>query len=427
MPVHYILCLLLVLNVAPLLGQSNGKKDAAAIKTIAKKNEVPVYLEVVLKAGEKLEDLLERFDLSNYECNKEQFYKINNLKRHARLKPGTKYKMPVQLLKYNGKSIRSTLNITDWQIAKRIDTYNREALERGLREDNFLTSRDLWMPWHELNCPDQGEITESLPARKVSKTTGSSVAAEPTSSKGARVFPIFGPKYENTPLASNRLRGKVFYIVSGHGGPDPGARGKRAGHTLCEDEYAYDVSLRLLRLLISHGASAYMIVRDRNDGIRDEDHLQCDKDEKVWGNLEIPLDQRERLQQRCDLINEMTERNLKAGIEDQTLVEIHVDSRSELARTDVFFYYRPESEPSHLLALRIQRTFMEKYRRAQGQRLFNGTVTPRYLFMLRETTTPRAVYIELGNIQNGWDQQRLVIKNNRQAVANWLCDALMEK
>lgn len=427
MPVHYILCLLLVLHAVPLLGQSNGKKDAAPIKTIAKKNEAPVYLEVVLKAGEKLEDLLERFDLSNYECNKEQFYKINNLKRQTRLKPGTTYKMPIQLLKYNGKSIRSTLNITDWQIAKRVDAYNREALERGLREDNFLKSRDLWMPWHELNCPGQGEITESLPARKVSKTTGSSVASEPTSSKGARVFPIFGPKYENTPLTSKRLRGKVFYIVSGHGGPDPGARGKRAGHTLCEDEYAYDVSLRLLRLLIGHGASAYMIVRDRNDGIRDEDHLQCDKDEKVWGNLEIPLDQRERLQQRCDLINELTERNLKAGIEDQTLVEIHVDSRSELARTDVFFYYRPESEPSHILALRIQRTFMEKYRRAQGQRLFNGTVTPRYLFMLRETTTPRAVYIELGNIQNGWDQQRLVIKNNRQAVANWLCDALMEK
>lgn len=425
MSFHYVLPLLLVLNLTSLLGQTNGKNKAATIKTIAKKNGAPVYLEAVLKTGEKLDDLLERFDLSNYDCNKDQFYKINNLKRHARLKAGVFYKLPIQLLQYNGKSIRTSLNITDWQIAKRIDTYNREALERGLRSDNFLKSRELWMPWHELNCPDQGEISESLPARKVSKSTGSSVAAEPTSGKGARVYPIFGKKYENTPLASRRLRGKVFYIVSGHGGPDPGAQGRRGRHTLCEDEYAYDVSLRLLRLLISHGASAYMIVRDRNDGIRDEDHLLCDKDENVWGNLEIPRDQRERLQQRSDLINDMTERNLQAGIKDQTLVEIHVDSRSELARTDVFFYYRPESEPSHLLALRIQRTFMEKYRRAQGQRLFNGTVTPRYLFMLRETTTPKAVYIELGNIQNGWDQQRLVLKNNRQAVANWLCDALM--
>jgi N-acetylmuramoyl-L-alanine amidase len=35
------------------------------------------------------------------------------------------------------------------------------------------------------------------------------------------------------------------------------------------------------------------------------------------------------------------------------------------------------------------------------------------------------VYIELANIQNDWDQQRLVLKNNRQAIANWICHALL--
>lgn len=426
MPFRIVFFLLSLLYGGAVCSQPIGKNNAAAPKTATQKDGSPVYLQTVAQNGENMEALLERFGLSDYDCNKDHFCKINNVKRTARLKPGSSYKLPIQLLKYNGKSIRTTLNITDWQVAKRIDNFNREALERGLREDNFLQSRSLWMPWHELNCPDQGEITESTPVRNGKKSTGVSVAAEPTSGKNTRVFPIFGKKYENTPLSSRRLKGKVFYIVSGHGGPDPGARGKRGGHTLCEDEYAYDVSLRLLRLLISHGASAYMIVRDKNDGIRDEDYLLCDKDEKTWGDLSIPVDQKERLQQRCDLINELTERNLQAGIKDQTLVEIHVDSRSELARTDVFFYYRPESEPSHLLALHIQRTFMEKYRLAQGQRLFNGTVSARYLYMLRETITPRAVYIELGNIQNGWDQQRLVIRNNRQAVANWLCHALLE-
>jgi N-acetylmuramoyl-L-alanine amidase len=53
-----------------------------------------------------------------------------------------------------------------------------------------------------------------------------------------------------------------------------------------------------------------------------------------------------------------------------------------------------------------------------------GSVTPRYLFTLQETVCRQAVYIELGNIRNDWDQQRLVIKNNRQAVANWLYQAL---
>jgi len=54
------------------------------------------------------------------------------------------------------------------------------------------------------------------------------------------VFPIFGKDYENIAFKDAKLQGAVFYIVSGHGGPDPGAIGKKSGHTLCEDEYAYD-------------------------------------------------------------------------------------------------------------------------------------------------------------------------------------------
>lgn len=124
-------------------------------------------------------------------------------------------------------------------------------------------------------------------------TAGQEADFRETSAKGNRCLPDFRPKYAKTPLASSRLKGKeVYYLISGHGGPDPGAQGKRAGHTLCEDEYAYDVTLRLLRLLISHGATAYMIVRDGNDGIRDENYLTCDKDEFVWGNLAIPRGRR---------------------------------------------------------------------------------------------------------------------------------------
>ncbi len=131
------------------------------------------------------------------------------------------------------------------------------------------------------------------------------------------------------------------------------------------------------------------------------------------------------LMQRCDIINDFTAQNAKAGASDQTLIEIHVDSRTRDTKTDVFFYYRPESEPSRKLALRIHQTFLQKYLKKRSQRGYNGSVTPRYLYMLKETTTPKAVYIELGNIRNDWDQQRLVLKNNRQAVANWLCEALM--
>jgi N-acetylmuramoyl-L-alanine amidase len=37
-----------------------------------------------------------------------------------------------------------------------------------------------------------------------------------------------------------------------------------------------------VRELISHGATAYMITRDENDGIRDDAYLPNDKEETIW-------------------------------------------------------------------------------------------------------------------------------------------------
>ena len=390
-----------------------------------------MYLTIIADAGETTTEVLERYELDGFVCNETHFYKINRLKKGVTLKSGTEYKLPILIVLYNGKSIRTTVNIEDWRAAKRIESFNREALRRNLREDDFVVSGDLWVPWHELHCP-QKTAPEELEKKKVpvaaSKFDAARIAKipkEPTSGKNPRIFPIYGAAQQKTPLIGQQLQNKVFYIVAGHGGPDVGAQGHRGNKTLCEDEYAYDVALRLHRLLIERGALAYMIVRDPNDGIRDEAFLDCDKDEVAWGKRTIPLPQKERLQQRCDIINDFTEKYLKAGIADQTFVEIHVDSRSQNARTDVFFYFRPETGESEHLARHLQRIFSIKYQQAQGGRQFEGTVTPRYLYMLRETIVPKAVYIELGNIRNDWDQQRLVIRNNRQALANWIFEGLV--
>jgi N-acetylmuramoyl-L-alanine amidase len=40
---------------------------------------------------------------------------------------------------------------------------------------------------------------------------------------------------------------------------------------------------------------------------------------------------------------------------------------------------------------------------------------------------PPAVYIELGNIRNGFDQQRIVLGSNRGALANWLLEGLLQQ
>jgi len=111
-------------------------------------------------------------------------------------------------------------------------------------------------------------------------------------------------------------------------------------------------------------------------------------------------------------------------VKSQTFIEIHVDSRTRNQRTDVFFYYRTDSESSKALAQRLHKTFLQKYLKIRSGKQYNGTVSARDLFMLRNTKTPRAVYVELGNIRNEWDQQRLILRNNRQALANWILEGL---
>ncbi len=389
------------------------------------------YLTAAAQPGDNVLGFLTRYGLADFDCNVSEFCKINNLVARAKLKAAGFYKLPVCVAPYNGKSIRSTLGIEDWKAAKRIESYNKYAQKEGLRPESFIDNKKLWVPFHELNCPEEAALAPEKPLEKPSVEKPSAAVVglhgEDLLTKGSRIYPIFGKKYERTPLIDKRLKGKVFYLISGHGGPDVGAQGKRAGNTLCEDEYAYDVTLRLLRLLLSHGATAYMVVRDPNDGIREEAYLKCDKDEEVWGDLEIPLPQRERLLQRTDLINEFTERHLRAGVSDQTIVEIHVDSRSHDTKTDLFFYYRPDSEPSKALATKLHQTFLQKYLRLRGSRGYTGSVSSRNLLTLKETSARKAVYIEMANIQNDWDQQRLVINNNRQAVANWIYQGLSSK
>ena len=193
--------------------------------------------------------------------------------------------------------------------------------------------------------------------------------------------PLFGKSLASYKVTSSDLKGACFYLVSGHGGPDPGAIGKMGSHELHEDEYAYDIMLRLARNLLTRGAKVYIIIQDAKDGIRDQQFLNNSKRETCMGSP-IPLSQVSRLDQRCAKINSLSRKDKETY---KRAIFIHVDSRS---------------------------------------RGFSGTVDDRNLYVLRHTT-PTSVFVELGNIQNQYDQQRIILSNNRQALANWLCEGFV--
>lgn len=274
-----------------------------------------------------------------------------------------------------------------------------------------------------LEEPEQLEASVKAPSTD-STHTETKPAAEKKETKPDRILePLFGKKYEEVKISDRKLDGAVYYLIAGHSGPDPGAIGKYGPYQLSEDEYAYDVTLRLARKLMEHGATVYMIVRDENDGIRDETILQMDTDEVHYPNREIPYSQKYRLRHRVAAVNDLF---LKHAGAYQRLLAIHIDSRSRGENIDVFFYHHENSPDGKALAESIHNTFTRKYNRHQPNRNYFGSVSTRSSLYVVKYSHPPAVFVELGNIRNQRDQRRFVLPDNRQALANWLAEGILE-
>ena len=235
--------------------------------------------------------------------------------------------------------------------------------------------------------------------------------------------PLFGKDKQTFKVESEELKDACFYIVSGHGGPDPGAIGKMGIHHLHEDEYAYDIALRLAKDLMIKGATVRIIIQDAKDGIRDDRILSNSKRETCMGD-KIPLSQLSRLKQRTDKINSLYA-NDKKNFKYCRAIFLHLDSRVKKQRIDVFFYHYGLNPLGTQLAENMRRIFTEKYNEHQPNRGFTGTVSTRNLYVIKNSY-PVALFVELGNIQNSFDQQRFVMSSNRQALAKWMALGFLE-
>ncbi|MEE9362650.1 MAG: N-acetylmuramoyl-L-alanine amidase [Cellulophaga sp.] len=235
-------------------------------------------------------------------------------------------------------------------------------------------------------------------------------------------YPIFGKKYEKVKAKSTKLKGTVYYLISGHGGPDPGALTTYKGKIITEDEYAYDITLRLGKELISHGALVYFIIRDPNDGIRDETILKIDRDEVNYPKQVIPLNQVARLKLRVKAVNNLYAKHKGKY---QRLIVTHIDSRlNKRQEVDVFFYHHKKSKKGKRLAESVRNTFRDKYKKHQPNRGYGGTFNDREIYLVNNTIPPM-VYIEIGNIQNKKDQKRILDFENRDALAKWISQGVL--
>ncbi len=367
------------------------------------------------KNGDGIISLLRRYKLNHNNYNIEEFCRLNNLTKSSMLISGRSYDLPIKVYQYNQKSIRSTINQNDWDKAIRIKKYNEWLLDRGLRRTHYLSSKLLWVPYHELNSSPTS-ISEAT------STEAIAVTKEPNT----KYVNLFGTKYKNIVIKDESLAGRVYYLISGHGGIDPGAVCQDCSSTLCEDEYAYDVTLRLAKRLMEHGATVEVVIQDKSDGIRDDRYLKCDHSEVMANGEKLHRKQINRLNQRAHYVNKLYRKHQKTGVKEQMMISIHVDSRSKSSKQDVFVNYYPESKLSKRLAADIMTTFEAKYAEHQKGRNYKGYINARNLHVLR-VTQPKAVLIELANIKNQFDHKRILLPDNREALSKWIYEGISKR
>lgn len=294
-----------------------------------------------------------------------------------------------------------------------------------LNKDKISNKRELYigrtyiLPVSE-EAEDEQAISPTIKAAPIAETIPEKIT-ETTSTVETRNYPLFGEDKARVTIESHTLKNAVYYLVSGHGGPDPGAITNYGGKLISEDEYAYDVTLRLARRLMSHGAQVFLIIKDPNDGIRDEKILKVDYDEVNHPNKKISRNHALRLKQRTRAVNNLY---LKHKGKYRRLIVTHVDSRSKNKNIDVFFYHHKKSKKGKSLTQSIYDSFKQEYAKHQPNRTYSGTIGSRNLYLINNTLPPMT-YIELGNIKNDKDQKRVLNYKNREALAKWIFNGLL--
>ena len=174
----------------------------------------PDYFQTEAMPGDGIYSMLRRYSLDKHSCNFDQFYRLNGLQKNSHLLVGRKYQLPILVYSFNGKTIRSSIGIDDWNTAVRIQEYNELMHERKMRAESFKKDRILWVPFHELNCPDSDlDIPSPIENSPEEERPSTSTTA------GNRKFPIFGPNMRIRLCSATNFRARFSTSSAATGAP----------------------------------------------------------------------------------------------------------------------------------------------------------------------------------------------------------------
>lgn len=228
-----------------------------------------------------------------------------------------------------------------------------------------------------------------------------------------------------TQTRNGSLHGWVVVLDAGHGGMDPGASGIFQGKRVVEDEYVFDVALRVRRMVRAKGGLAIMTTMD-NIGERSWKPFRVFPDmrtERFTTDGTIVQAGTGGLRRRLRLGNQIKRRYPKHH---QAWISIHFDVRGR-SGDDGVRIITPDTELQ--IAKSLERSFGNAKRLRDDDPLVESGDRDhgiRRLFILSgENRIKEKVLIELGNFKNEADVWRIRNHVVREAYARAITDSLV--
>ncbi|BCR22036.1 LysM peptidoglycan-binding domain-containing protein [Borrelia sp. HM] len=224
--------------------------------------------------------------------------------------------------------------------------------------------------------------------------------------KASQLFKSFEKLVQSRPVKNNKLENKLIIIDPGHGGLDPGAIVKAKDGLnneifVVEDEYVYDIALRLYVYLKEYGANVELTILSPDHLIRDSvsaNNTFVNIKNEVYNNYDLNKTDTvdswingtlEGLKKRLTVVNKFVNKYKNIKSEDILYISLHSDNSVGAPRCMGFYYQSEEGKGFDSHSKNIIEKMTSDFKRVpyiKGQNLYmlkNNVVKTKFLVELR--------------------------------------------